>query len=263
MAYSPNGGLHVLDVWGDFACFARPEMKVERYSYPCPTPSAARGIYEAIYFKPEFFWQVTRIEILHPPSLIALRRNEVKDKLNERSVQQWMAGKAEVEPIWADATEDFKGRTQRQTMALCNPRFRLTAKIVPRPGHESKQRAADEQFIRRASQGKCFHQPCFGCREFVAFFRYVKSLDGEPKPCDFSQKLGWMLYDVFDLHENNHAKIVVDKGDGKCERKPNGWKDVKPSIAVFEAEVKGGVLEIPAFDDDRVKKPEPQERRAG
>jgi len=250
---SPNGDLHVLEVWGDFACFARPEMKVERYSYPCPTPSAARGIFEAIYFKPEFFWQVKRIELLQPPSLIALRRNEVKDKLNERAVQQWMTGKAEVEPIWADATDESKGRTQRQTMALRNPRFRLTARIVPRPGHESKQRAADEQFIRRASQGKCFHQPCFGCREFVAFFRYVKSLDGEPKPCDYSQHLGWMLYDVFDLRRDNHATL-----HGK-----DGWKSIKPSIALFEAEVVNGVLDIPAFDDDRVKKPESQEGRAG
>ncbi len=256
---------HVLEVWGDFACFSRPEMKVERYSYPCPTPSAARGIFEAIYFKPEFFWQVTRIEILEPPSLIALRRNEVKDKMNVRSIQQWIAGKSEVEPIWADATEDFKGRTQRQTMALRNPRFRLTAGIVSRSGQDAKQQAADEQFVRRASQGKCFYQPCLGCREFVAFFRYVKSPDGENerKPCAYSQKLGWMLYDVFDLREDNHAKIVVDKGNGQCERKANGWKDVKPSIAVFEAEVINGVLDIPAYGDDRVQKPDAQDGRAG
>ena len=71
---------HVLEVWGDFACFSRPDLKVERYSYPLPTPSAARGVFEAIYFKPEFYWQVTRIETLTPPSYIALRRNEVKDK---------------------------------------------------------------------------------------------------------------------------------------------------------------------------------------
>ena len=263
MVNSSTVNLHTLEVWGDFACFARPEMKVERYSYPCPTPSAARGIFEAIYFKPEFFWQVTRIEILEPPSLIALRRNEVKDKLNERSVQQWMAAKAEVEPIWADATEDFKGRTQRQTIALRSPRFRLTARIIARSGQESKQRAANEQFVRRASQGKCFHQPCLGCREFVAFFRYIESLDNEPKPCDYSQKLGWMLYDVFNLHENNHAKIIKDNGNGEKQRIANGWKEIKPSIAVFEAEVVQGVLDIPAFDDDRVKKPGQQERRVG
>lgn len=256
--------LHTLEVRGDFACFSRPEMKVERYSYPCPTPSAARGIFEAIYFKPEFFWQVTQIELLCPPSLIALRRNEVKEKVNPRSIEQWMAGKSEVEPIWADATgEDFSGRTQRQTMALRNPRFRLTARIVPRPGRETKQRAADEQFVRRASQGKCFYQPCLGCREFVAFFRYVPSRDGEPAPCDYSQDLGWMLYDVFDLHENNHAKTVVAIDDERCERKPNGWKEIRPSIAVFEARIVNGVLDIPPYDDDRVKKPTHDDRRVG
>jgi CRISPR-associated protein Cas5d len=256
---------HILDVRGDFACFSRPEMKVERYSYPCPTPSAARGIFEAIYFKPEFFWQVTRIEILNPPSLIALRRNEVKEKISDRAVQQWMGGKNAVEPIWADASgDDFKGRTQRQTMALRNPRFRLTARIVSRSGDPAKQRAADEQFVRRASQGKCFYQPCLGCREFVAFFRYVPSLDdeNEPKPFDFSQKLGWMLYDVFDLRENNHAEIVVKKSEDVFERRPNGWKDVKPFIALFQAEVKNGVLESPDYDSDAVKKPELAERRA-
>jgi CRISPR-associated protein Cas5d len=240
-------------------------MKVERYSYPCPTPSAARGIFEAIYFKPEFYWQVTRIEILTPPSLIALRRNEVKEKISDKAVQKWMSGKEEVEPIWADASgEDFKGRTQRQTIALRNPHFRLTARIVPRPGRESKQRAADEQFIRRASQGKCFAQPCLGCREFVAFFRYIKTVDeNEPKPCEYSQKLGWMLYDVFDLHDDNHSKTVVRKGEDECERKPNGWQDVRSSIAVFEAEIVHGVLDIPAFDDDRVRKPGMRDRRAG
>jgi hypothetical protein len=72
-----------------------------------------------------------------------------------------------------------------------------------------------------------------------------------------------MLYDVFDLHEDNYAKIVKDKGNGEKERIANGWKNVKPSIALFEAEVVNGVLDIPAFDDDRVKRPEPQGRRAG
>jgi CRISPR-associated protein Cas5d len=149
-------------------------------------------------------------------------------------------------------------------MALRNPRFRLTARVVPRSGDPAKQRAADEQFIRRASQGKCFYQPCLGCREFVAFFRYIKAIgENEPKPCDYSQNLGWMLYDVFDLREDNHAKIVVDIGDGVCEPKPNGWKEIKPFIAVFQAVIKNGVLDIPAYDDEAVKKPEPSVRRIG
>ena len=254
-----------LRTWGDLACFTRPEMKVERYTYPCPTPSAARGIFEAIYFKPQFYWQVTQIEMLSMPSLIALRRNEVKDKISERSVQQWINGKSEVEPLWADGDKsllgtDMKGRTQRQTIALRNPRFRISARIVTRPGQESQQRAFDEQFARRASQGKCFQQPCLGCREFVAFFRYIPNdaIANEPPPCNFSAKLGWMLYDVFDLDQDNHAKIVMDLGNGECARKPNGWKDVKPAVSVFKAEVTNGVLLVPDYRADEVKRPQLQ-----
>ena len=242
---------HVLHLWGDFACFSRPEMKVERYSYPCPTPSAARGVFEAVYFKPEFFWQVTRIELLSPPSYIALRRNEVKDKISDRAVKRWMGGKAPVEPLWADATAGEKGRTQRQTMALRNPKFRLSAQIVPRPGHDRKQRAFDEQFVRRASRGKCFQQPYLGCREFVAFFRHVASLDAEPPPVAYNQSLGWMLYGVFDLREDNHVRLHAKKA---------GWKTIKPAVSVFEAEIKDGVLEVPAFNSDDVRKPESNER---
>ena len=104
----------VLEVWGDFACFSRPELKVERFSYPVITPSAARGIFDAIFCKPnkdptkaEFRWQITKIEVLNPPNYIALRRNEVKDKgPNERTVMRWADGKDAPQPIWADGTKD-------------------------------------------------------------------------------------------------------------------------------------------------------------
>ncbi|MGB9689311.1 type I-C CRISPR-associated protein Cas5c [Thermogutta sp.] len=233
---------HILEVWGDFACFTRPEMKVERYSYPCPTPSAARGIFEAIYFKPQFYWQVERIELLSYPNYIPLRRNEVKEKVAVNSVKNWMKGIEEPQPILADADDSItggskKGRTQRQTMALRNPRYRLTAYIVPRPGFESQQTAYDAQFVRRASCGKCFYQPAFGCREFVAFFRYISDSDNLPQPVDYNQDLGWMLYDVFDL------------------RKANG-NDSPPFITVFRAQVIHGVLEVPPFESDLVRKPE-------
>ena len=239
-----NSMPHVLELRGDFACFSRAEMKVERYSYPCPTPSAARGALEAIYFKPEFRWQIDRIELLAPPEYIALRRNEVKDKVSHHAVKQWMTGKTPVEPLWADGTErKEKGRTQRQTMALRNPRFRITARIIPRPGGQSMQKAFDSQFVRRASQGKCFQQPYLGCREFVAFFRHIESLADEPKPAGYTQDLGWMLYDVFDL------------------RVPNDHH-ARPFISLFEARIEGGVLEVPPFESSRVRKPEPTGRRA-
>src|SRR5438128_457350 len=116
---------HTLEVWGDFACWTRPELKSERFSYPCCTPSGARGIFDAIYCKPhnhhtndknsaEFRWAVTKIEILdRPPSYIALRRNEVGDVASTHNVEQWISGK-QPEPMMAD---DAAVRQQRQTMA--------------------------------------------------------------------------------------------------------------------------------------------------
>lgn len=249
---------HVLEVWGDFACFSRPEMAVERYSYPLPTPSAARAVFEAVYHKPEFFWQIVRLEMLSMPALIALRRNEVKDKLNPAAVQKWIDGKSPPEPLWADGDQsllgtDMKGRTQRQTIALRNPRFRLTARIVPHPGKESRQRGYDEQFVRRASRGKCFAQPYLGCREFVAFFRHVATLEGEPAPVAFTQDLGWMLYDTYDFR----------RYWDESQRGQDEHRHAPPFISVFEAFVKHGVLEVPPFDSDKVHKPDPRDRRAG
>ena len=234
---------HVLEIWGDFACFSRPDLKVERYSYPLPPPSAARGVLEAIYFKPEFYWQVTRIETLNPPSYIALRRNEVKDKASVPAIKQWISGKIPPEPLLADANDEAKGRTQRQMIALRNPRFRISAQMVPRPGHESKHRGFDEQFIRRASQGKCFHQPALGTRECVAYFRYIRSLESQPAAADYSQDLGLMLYDVFDLRQTNDD-------------------DAKPFVSLFQAKVLNGVLDVPPFESESVLKPELQEERA-
>jgi len=232
---------HTLEVWGDFACFTRPEMKVERYSYPCPTPSAARGIFEAVYFKPQFRWQVDRIEILSEIAYIGLRRNETKEKISEAEVKKWMRGRAAPKPILADGDPDLtgsagKGRTQRQTMALRNPRFRITAHIVPRPGCEEQQAAYDAQFVRRASLGKCFYQPAFGCREFAAFFKWIPEGEASQPPRDHTEDLGWMVYDVFDLDRvNDHS--------------------APPFITLFRAKIEHGVLEVPPYDSPEVRKP--------
>lgn len=237
-----------LDVWGEFACFSRPELKVERFSYPVPTPSAVRGIYDAIYCKPtEFRWQVTRIEILSPLGYVALRRNEVKDKVNVKSVIAWMEGKETPEPIWADGTKDtlgtdMKGRTQRQTMALKDVRYRLHAEIRPWPGFELRLQGMEEQFRRRAANGKCICQPCFGCREFPAYFELVEVGTSSSEPYPIDMDVGLMLYDVFDLS------------------RPGTYNDL-PSISLFRAEVKNGILEIPPYEDDnKVLKPNIKER---
>lgn len=236
---------HILEVWGDFACFSRPELAVERFSYPCPTPAAARGVFEAIYFKPEFYWQIVRIELLRQPSYIALRRNEVKDKVSEAMVKKWMSGTAEPTPLLADADKsitgtDQRGRTQRQTMAIRAPHYRLHARIVPRDKSGRDQIGCDSQFIRRASQGKCFQQPYLGCREFVSFFRLIEDLADEPKPVAYNQNLGFMLYDVFDLRSDNHEVLLKN------------WNNVKPSVSVFSATIENGVLEVPPIDSDAV-----------
>lgn len=239
---------HTLEVWGDLACFTRPEMKVERFSYPVITPSAARGIFDAIYWdgkreadgiRPYFYWQITRIEILEMPRYIALRRNEVKDKApSERTIQSWMHGKEQPEPIRADGGKeelgtDQKGRTQRQTMALKDVRYRLTARIVPKSGNDFGKLNAC--FQRRARAGKCFQQPYFGCREFPAFFEYLENPD-PTVTAPYTQKLGLMLYDVFDLRKERV-----------------GEKD-KPFITLFDAEVVNGVLAVPEYTSAAVLK---------
>jgi len=235
------GQTHIVEVWGDFACFSRPENSVERFSYPCPNPSAARGIFEAIYFKPEFRWRIERIELLSPPAYIALRRNEVKDTISVPAIYKWMLDQeATVEPLLADDSGGAKGRTQRQTMAIRQPHYRLHGSIVPRSGREKQQQAFDSQFVRRASQGKCFQQPCFGAREFVAFFRYLKTLDDQPAPCNHTQDIGFMVYDLFDLDAEND-------------------RNARPFISVFKATIAGGVLEVPAFNGPHVLKPERSE----
>lgn len=234
----------VLEVWGDFACFSRPELKVERFSYPCITPSAARGIFDAIYAKPtEFRWQVLEIEMLEPPSYIALRRNEVKEKVNVNAVLDWMTGKRDPEPLWADGDRelsgsDEKGRTQRQTMALKNVRYRLHAEIRPWPEHRGRQAALEAQFRRRAERGKCFYQPFLGCREFPAWFKLVEPLQETssargPVPLDLD--LGLMLYDVFDLS------------------RPGSSTDA-PAVSLFHATLRSGVLQIPEYESADVLK---------
>lgn len=237
----------ILKVWGEFACFTRPELKVERLSYPVITPSAARGIFDAIYCKPdEFRWQVTRVDILKPVRYIALRRNEVKDKAPSlRTILGWMAGN-QPEPIWADGDRDTlgtdqKGRTQRQIMALKDVAYYLYAQICPWTNAGEKISALEAQFRRRASRGKCIYQPYLGCREFPAYFELVEpGTQLEPPLSDFSLDIGLMLYDVFDL--------------SKPGKPLDTSKDERPSISLFRANVEKGVLKIPLYESNEVLK---------
>ncbi len=226
----------VLEVWGELACFSRPEMKVERFSYPVITPSAARGIFDAIYAKPsQFRWQIDRVEVLSRPSYIALRRNEVKEKVSVSLAGQWMTGKAPPKPILADSDGEATGRTQRQTMALRNVHYRLHAHVVPWPGYGAMLTAFEEQFQRRAGKGKCFYQPFLGCREFPAWFQLSYPEATAPARASIDLDIGLMLYDVFDLS------------------RPGASTD-RPYITLFRASVAQGVLLVPGFNDAGVIK---------
>ncbi len=233
-----------IDVWGDLACFSRPEMKVERFSYPVITPSAARGIFDAIYCKPiEFRWQITRIEIAAAPSYLALRRNEVKEKASVRNIEKWARGSSTPEPILADADRDLtgadtKGRTQRQTMALKNVRYRIHAHVVPWPGHEQRLAALENQFRRRAAGGKCIYQPYLGCREFPAYFELAGVSDHPVANPEINMPdLGWVLYDVFDLSSPQTSAAV-------------------PSISLFKPAISLGIMEVPPYHSHEVAKPQ-------
>lgn len=237
----------VLKCWGPLACFSRPDGgKIERLSYPAPPPSAVRGIFSAIYSKPiEFWWQAVKIEVLRPIQYIALRRNEMKDKISVPALQKCMAG-GDFFPVVADADSsllgtDQKGRTQRQTMALKDVAYRLHAKLIPRPEFAGQLTSLETQFIRRAERGKCFYQPSFGCKEFAAYFEPVQDLavaQASEPAVDVTQDIGLMVYDTFDIS----AKIPPGGGP--------------PFISLFPASLNHGVIEIPPFESDMVRKPE-------
>jgi len=176
----------VVKVWGDLACFTRPEMKAERVSYPVMTPSAARGVLEAIFWKPEIHWQVRQIEVLKPLRWLSIVRNEVNSKASDRSAQAWAeSGGA----YFAD--ED---RAQRHTLALRDVAYIIRADCVPAAHpedfHPAKYR---DQFRRRVTNGQYHHPPCLGCREFAASF-------ADPGPQDhaipWSTDLGQFLFDL-------------------------------------------------------------------
>lgn len=181
-----------LEVSGDFACFTRPEMKVERVSYDVMTPSAARSVFEAILWKPAIRWEVRRIEVLKPIRWISVRRNEVASKVSVRNAQTAMnAGQGNL----ALYIED--DRQQRAGLFLRDVAYRLHAALVPvgddARGNPAKYR---EMFLRRAEKGQCVNQPYLGCREFAARFRLVDDPASEPPALDESRDLGWMLFDM-------------------------------------------------------------------
>ena len=219
-----------LEVWGDIACFTRPELKVERVSYDVITPSAARAIFEAIFWKPAIHWQVTKIEVLNPIKWTSVRRNEV-GAVASKSV------------IFIE-----EKRQQKNTLMLKDVRYRLWAKMEyisvakrkaqgdlfsHEPGADENPRKYYEMFERRAGKGQCFNQPYLGTRECAASFRLVDSTTEELQPAlsaeqDGNRDLGIMLYDM-DF---------------------SNPKDIQPMF--YRAKMENGVIIVPPLNSEEI-----------
>ncbi|MDR0940434.1 MAG: type I-C CRISPR-associated protein Cas5c [Mediterranea sp.] len=214
---------YCLEVSGDYACFTRPELKVERVSYDVITPSAARAIFEAILWKPAIRWEVTKIEVLKPIQWASVRRNEVG-----------AIGSIGKECIYID---DEKNRQQRNTLLLKDVFYRIYAKLVYIPISERPPKCKEEAerrndpnenpkkyqscFERRAAKGQCFNQPYLGTREFAASLRWIENPEKEvDKPIKETRDLGIMQYDI----------------DFDAEGKPSMF---------FRAKMENGVIKVP------------------
>jgi CRISPR-associated protein Cas5d len=177
-------------IWGDFACFTRPDMKVERVTYPVMTPSAARGVLEAVFWKPEFQWQIREIQVLKEIRYFSILRNETNSKISVSSVQRW---EQTGEHYCAD--ED---RAQRHSLILRDVDYLIKAEPVLKPHATDNVAKYRDQFRRRLKKGQCYHIPYLGCREFSAFF---SEPSGDEKPINYSSDLGSMLFDL-DFRDN-------------------------------------------------------------
>ena len=181
----------LIEVWGDYACFSRPEMKIERVSYDIITPSAARGLVEAIYWHPGMKYHIDRIYLLNPVRFTNIRRNEVKSTLLSSAARS--AAKGGAAPVLYTSA-DIQQRAAlvlQDVHYVIECHFTMTDKAAPGDNPGKFQ----DILRRRLNKGQCYHQPCFGCREFPANFREWPA--GEPIPAlPVTQDLGFMLYDL-------------------------------------------------------------------
>ncbi len=213
-----------IHVWSDYACFTRPEMKVERVSYDVMTPSAARGVVEAIYWKPEIRWRVTCIHVLNPIRFTSLRRNEVASKIPATTAGAVMKGGRGRLGLYVE--ED---RQQRAATLLKDVAYVIGAHLDVVKGENNVGKHLD-QFNRRARDGRYFHHPYLGCREFPADFALIE--EGQPPPEVHPELLG-----VRDLGYLLHD---IDFENGMTPR-------------FFRAVLRDGVMDVPPLNDKGVR----------
>jgi CRISPR-associated protein Cas5d len=262
-------------VWGDFACFTRPEMKVERVSYPMMTPSAARGILEAIFWEPQMYYLIDAIRIVKRGHWFSFRRNEVSSVISLDSAKTWMKTPEKCTPIQAGG--GAPDGTQRNMLALEDVEYLITAEV--RLTEIGKRNSGLPKYLeevkRRAQSGKCYHRPAFGVREFAADFeweedaqsaleRRAAKLDSNWR--DYEEELGLMLYDVFDVHkraegfrwlhpeeiealqaqreaENKGLSTAAHKTTAKVPLPRYEGKPVQPEAIFFHASVRASRLD--------------------
>ncbi len=217
-----------LRVWGERACFTRPEMKVERVSYDVMTPSAARGVLEAIYWKPSIRWVIDRIHVIKPVKFENIRRNEVASKIPKSKITAAMQDPSKSLCLFIE-----DDRQQRAAMVLRGVEYLIEAHFEAMDKDGENVGKHLDTFNRRARSGQCFNQPYLGCREFSAFFELV---EGEhPKAAiEEDRDLGWMLFDM---------------NFGPKDKK--GVREISPMF--FHARMKNGCIDVPPPDSEEVR----------
>lgn len=229
-----------LEVWGDFAAFNRPEMKVERVSYDVMTPSAARGVLEAIYWKPQMKWVVDAIHVLSPIRFTHVRRNEVSVKIPVKGVTGAMKAMTQGSGRLGVSVQDV--RQQRAAMILRDVRYGIVAHVdVLDPGSESSPEAKHlEMFKRRASRGQFFHHPYLGVREFPAYFKLVDDFPACPEELQEPMDLGFMLLDI-EYEADKHGNIIESHRGTRLTATPR----------FFRPRMTDGVIDVPPLSEAR------------
>lgn len=215
---------------GDYACFSRPEFKVERVSYPVMTPSAARGALEAIFWKPEIRWEIRRIEVLNPIQTESILRNEI-------ATQQSPGNKYELVD---------ERRQQRASLILRDPAYVVEAEMIRQPHADAPIPKWTSQFERRLERGQCYQRPYLGNREFPASFRPT---NGDERPVDDSRTIGTMLLDIARVSDASRAEMDFRQHDADGTQRVSGY--ARPLF--FEAELEDGVLEVPPEGYQRLR----------
>ena len=258
-------------VWGDYACFTRPEMKVERVSYPVMTPSAARGILEAIFWEPQIYYLIDAIRVVKRGRWFSFRRNEVVSVISLDSAKTWMNAPDKVRPIQAGG--GAPDGTQRNMLALEDVEYLITAEVrLTELGKKNNGLTKYlEEIRRRAQSGKCYHRPALGVREFAADFEWEEDAQAALAHRaaelgrdwrNHDEELGLMLYDVFDANQRaagfrwlREEEIEALRLEREAKRKSltaaerkaplprHEGQPIRPEATFFHARVKDSTLD--------------------